>query len=405
MTTMQDIPDFNQEIDRSGTNALAVEGYQGYLFRKDPVQMRHAPEDLIHMWVADMALATPPAVIDAVKRRLEHPLFGYTGQFDGDYADAFCAWTQERYGWSFKRSALRIATGVIPALYSLVELLCKPGEKVLTLTPAYGYFAHAARANDIELATCPLAEGPDGFRVDPERFRQAAADPKTTLFFLCHPHNPTGRLWSPEELAEMAEICFEHDVFIVSDEIHCDLLRSGLIHTPLARLFPESKRIVTCMAPSKTFNMAGFQIANVIIPDADLRKRWKRKNLPFYNPLSLAAARGAYADGGPWLEALRAHLDQNFATLQRRLTEALPRARFRIPEATYLAWVDLGAYFDDSTNLTRFFAERAGLLLEGGDMFVADGGLNVRLNIACPQQTLEAAIQRLVDAIHRAQKP
>ena len=197
----------------------------------------------------------------------------------------------------------------------------------------------------------------------------------------------------------MAELCLSNGVKIVSDEIHCDLTRTGVTHVPLAKLFPSSKDIITCMAVSKTFNLAGLMVATVVIPDPELRATWKRRHYPFVNPLSLAAAVGAYRDGEAWLDALRKYLDDNFAFMHRYLALWLPKARFQIPQATYLAWVDLSAYFDDSVNLTRFFLEKAGLILEGGEMFVANGAQCIRLNLACPRIQAEEALKKLVAAI------
>lgn len=202
-----------------------------------------------------------------------------------------------------------------------------------------------------------------------------------------------------DELRRMAELCLSNGVKIVSDEIHCDLTRTGVTHVPLAKLFPSSKDIITCMAVSKTFNLAGMMIATVVIPDPELRATWKRRHYPLVNPLSLAAAVGAYRDGEAWLEALRQYLDDNFSFMRRYLSLWLPKARFQIPEAMYLAWVDLSAYFDDSVNLTRLFLEKAGLVLEGGEMFVANGAQYVRLNRACPQVQVEEALKKLTAAV------
>ncbi len=393
--------DFDIEYNRKGTNAIALDGARPYLL-KDHADLNsvYADDDFIAMWVADMAFASPPAVTEAMRERISHPIFGYTALFDDSYYRIFKSWTKSRYGWSFGSEELQLSPGVVPALFHLVPMICEPDEKVLTLTPAYGYFERSAAQNDRELLSSGLIERNGRFVVDLQDFQAKAADPKTRLFFLCHPHNPTGRVWSEEELREMADICFENDVFIISDEIHCDLLRSGVDHIPLAKLYPGTDKIITCMAPSKTFNLAGLQIANIIIPDPELREAWSARVFPMVNPVSLAAVCGAYQNGREWLTELRAYLDDSFAFLQDYLTEHLPKARFTIPEATYLAWVDIGAYLPETVNLTRFFAERAGVLLEGGEMFVADAGQYLRLNIACPRTILERALGRVVEAIH-----
>ena len=196
----------------------------------------------------------------------------------------------------------------------------------------------------------------------------------------------------------MAELCFANGVLIVSDEIHCDLLRTGRRHTPLAKLFPESDQIVTCMSSSKTFNLAGLGLANVIIPNDEILTRWQDRHFPVVNPISMAAATAVFARGDEWLEALKVYLDANFVLLDQMLADRLPAAVFRVPEATYLAWIDLGAYVPAGLNLTTYFAEWAGVLVEGGEKFVADGGDCIRLNLACPRSQLEAAMTGIVEA-------
>ncbi len=197
----------------------------------------------------------------------------------------------------------------------------------------------------------------------------------------------------------MGELCFANGVTIVSDEIHCDLLRSGKRHIPLAKLFPDRKDIITCMAISKTFNLAGMMIASIVIPDPELKAIWRKRHYPFINPVSLAAAVGAYRQGGPWLQELKTYLDGNFEWLNSFLAEYLPQARFAIPEATYLAWIDLGAYFPEPVNFTKYFIEKAGVVLEGGEMFVDNGENMVRLNLACPRAQVETALKRMRDAM------
>lgn len=394
--------DFDKSISRQGTNALAEDGFENYLFGAEPLAppLQVPATELISMWVADMQFAVPEAAIDAMRERLAHPIFGYTMNLDNQLYDAFVAWCDRRYGWRFDRDQMLVSLGVIPALFGLVEYVCNPGDKVLSLTPSYGYFKHAAVLRDREFETSPLRRKDGGdYEIDFEDFERKVRDPAVKLFFLCHPHNPTGRIWAEDELRRMVELCLANGVKIVSDEIHCDLTRSGVTHVPLAKLFPDSKDIITCMAVSKTFNLAGMMIATVIIPDPELRTAWKRKHYPFVNPLSLAAAVGAYRNGEAWLEALRQYLDDNFAFMQRYLAQQLPNARFQTPQATYLAWVDLSAYVDDSVNLTRFFLEKAGLVLEGGEMFVENGTQYVRLNLACPRKQVELALKNLTTAV------
>lgn len=391
--------DFDQTISRANTNSLATDGFENYLLGTDAerANLTCNKTKLIQMWVADMQFAAPEAAIRAMSERLRHPVFGYTMNFDDRLYNAFVAWCERRYGWTFPHEQMVLSLGVIPALFALVDYMCGPDDKVMTLSPAYGYFEHATRRNGRTLVTSALCGASN--TINFLDFENKARDPAVKVFFLCHPHNPTGRRWTDPELRRMVQICSDHGVRIISDEIHCDLLRSGLKHTVLASLFPESRDIITCMAVSKTFNLAGMMLATVIIPDPELRSVWRTRHYPFVNPISLAAATGAYEGGEVWLDELCRYLDDNFELASEFLQAHLPKARFKIPEATYLLWIDLQAYFPDPINLTRFFIERAGVVLEGGEMFVADGEGHVRLNLACPQAVLRDALERIRDAM------
>ncbi len=289
--------------------------------------------------------------------------------------------------------------GVVPALYDLVEHILDLDEKVLTLTPAYAYFERAPAHHGRALVTSGLVRSDDGrYAIDFADLEAKLADPELRLFFLCHPHNPTGRVWSDDELGRMADLCFANDVVVVSDEIHCDLLRGGLTHTPLAKLFPESDQIITCMSASKTFNLAGLGIANVIIPNDEIRDIWLARSSPIVNPISVAAATGVFGNGDAWLAQLRRYLDANFELVRDTLADRLPDAVFHIPDATYLAWIDVREYFSSDIDLARFFAERAGVLVEGADKFVADADGHIRINVACPRTVLQEGLMRVVAA-------
>jgi cystathionine beta-lyase len=209
-------------------------------------------------------------------------------------------------------------------------------------------------------------------------------------------------VWTPEELARFGRICLDHGLWIISDEIHCDLLRCDQVHTPLAKVIPDSDRIITCMAPSKTFNLAGLMFANVLIPSAELRQAWIDRHFPLVNPLSVAAAQAAYSRCDEWHGQLRRYLDRNFEFTRDFLAEHLPECVFRIAEATYLAWLDVRAYLPEERDLPMFFATRAGVLLEGGDMFVSNSAGRIRLNLACPRAMLKVGLERIKCALLRA---
>ena len=293
-----------------------------------------------------------------------------------------------------------MSNGIIPALYELVQYICKEDEKVLFLTPSYAYFKYAADFSNRIPICSDLIDNDGYYTIDFEDFEKKAADKKTTLFILCNPHNPTGRVWKEEELKKLGKICEKYDVWVISDEIHCDLLRCDKQHIPLAKLFPNYKRIITCMAPSKTFNLAGLMISNVIIPDDNLREVWLSKHYNFDNPLSVAGAQAAYEKGEDWLKELQKYLDKNFEFTKEYLNKNLPKAKFKISEATYLAWVNLEEYFDKTENLPIFFANKAGVLLEGGNMFVQNSDCFIRLNLACPKSILEKGLKRICKAVN-----
>ncbi|MFC5592049.1 MalY/PatB family protein [Sporosarcina soli] len=396
---------FDEIIDRRNTNAMNTDGFRAYIFgADDTTEFPYKDEEFIRMWVADMDFATPQVIIDAMKERLDKRIFGYTRILSDSYYKAFVNWTQKRYGWSFEREHLVMSNGIIPALFELVDYITKPDEKVFFLTPSYAYFKKAADYHQRESVCADLVNDEGYYTIDFDDFERKAADETTKLFILCNPHNPTGRVWTEEELRKMGEICIKHGVWIISDEIHCDLLRVGQQHIPLAKLFPEYDKLVTAMAPSKTFNMAGLMISNVIIPNDALRETWLSRHYNFDNPVSVAGAQAAYEKGEHWLEALTVYLDDNFTFTKEYLAENLPEAGFEIAESTYLAWVDVSAYFDKDVELPMFFAREAGVLLEGGDMFVQNSDSYIRLNLAIPRSVLAEGLKRICGAIQTKQK-
>ncbi len=392
--------DFDEIINRQDTNAMSVHGFRDYLFKGvKNLQLPCADDQLVSMWIADMDFAMAPEIIDGVKDRLDQKICGYSQIFSTDYHQAFLQWCQNRYGWSFQKEHCCNAHGIVPALFDMVDMVCRADEKVLIFTPSYGFFRHAVVGKGRELICSDLINDNGYFHIDFEDVEKKVRDHKLTLCLLCNPHNPTGRVWRKEELTKLGELLLDNNVTIVSDEIHCDLLRAGQKFTPLAKLFDNHEKIITCMAPSKTFNLAGMMFANVIIHDEYLREQWLHKNFPIVNPLSLAAAQAAYQNGDSWLKQLCHYLDDSCEYLQHFLQQHLPQARYTIPESTYLAWVDVNAYFSSDENLTRFFAEKAGVLLEGGDMFVANADGFIRLNLACPRSKLKKALQKIKSAI------
>ena len=396
---------FDEIVDRRNTNAVNTDGYRGSILRLEPGEtLPWSDDDIVRMWVADMEFAVAPEICEAIRARLDRRIFGYTGMYDGGYVRALRQWCRELYGWDFREEELCCTPGVVYALKQLVEDLVPQGGKVLTMTPAYSQFLQACEYSGVELLRSPLRrDGTGRFIIDFADFERKAADPDTKLLLLCNPHNPTGRVWTEAELREIARISCEHRLWIVSDEIHCDLLRSGLRHIPMGRILPDYDRLVTCMSASKTFNIAGLLLSAVLIRDEAERKHFKAraKACGMLNPLSLAAHQAAYEQGGEWLRQLKVYLDGNFALLERFLADELPEAVFSVPEATYLAWVDLRACLPDVRDLPDFFAKKAGVILEGGNAFFVDDAEGfVRLNLAMPRALVEKGLRRMRGAIY-----
>ena len=397
---------FDEIIDRRHTNSENVDGWRPYIFHCGPERVfPYKDEEFIRMWVADMEFAVAPEIRQAIIDRVNRQILGYSIVSDDGYYEALRTWCESRYGWSFPKEQLTFSPGVIPALYQIVEDLVKPTNgKVLTMTPAYGFFLHACEYNDVELVTSPLKKENGRFEMDWADFEKKASDPAVKVLMLCNPHNPTGRIWTEDELRRMAEIIEKHQLWVVSDEIHCDLIRTGLRHIPMGKVMPDYERLITCMSASKTFNLAGLLHSNIIIRSDEERARFQArdKNIGAVNPLSIAAHKAAYEHGGAWLEQLKAYVDGNLKLVDEFLKGNIPAARFTIPEATYFAWVDLGDVLPQVADLPDFFANKAGVLLEGGDgLFVGNAKGYVRLNLAMPRAMVQTGLERIAEAISK----
>ena len=391
---------FDEIIDRKNTNS---DGWRPYIFKCGPEKVfPYADDEFIRMWVADMEFAVAPEIRQAIIDRVERKILGYTIVSDNGYYEALLKWCKDRYDWEFKKDELVFSPGVIPALYQLVEDLVAKDEKVLTMTPAYGFFLHACEYNNVELVESPLKITEGKFEIDFEDFDKKAADPKVKVLMLCNPHNPSGRIWTEDELKHIAETAEKNNLWIISDEIHCDLIRTGLSHIPMGKIMPDYDRLITTMSASKTFNLAGMLFSNIIIRNEEERERFqgRDKNIGAANPLSIAAHKAAYEQGGQWLSELKAYIDESFKMVDDFLSENIPDARFTIPEATYFAWVDMSRVLPDVEDLPLFFANNAGVLLEGGDgLFVGNAQGYIRLNLAMPKATIKEGLCRMAEAI------
>ena len=356
--------------------------------------------DVIPLWVADMDFAVAPAIQEAVRQRAQHPIFGYT-YIHEDYYVSVISWFQRRHGWKIKREWMLYTTGVVPAMSCAIKALTMPGERVLILSPDYNCFFSSIRNNGCEVAESVLRLSrniQNRFEVDWQDFETQCADEKTTVFLLCNPHNPTGRVWSREELQRMADICHRHNVRIVSDEIHCELIMPGHTFVPMGTVDADA---VILNSPSKSFNIAGLQMANIICRDAATRRRLDRainiNEVCDVNPFAPLAVMAAYNESEGWIDALNQYLWENYTLLRDFAAQHLPRWKVMPLEGTYLVWVDVlqctGKVADYCDGLMR----NAKVWLNPGTMYGPQSGEGyLRINIACPRSLLMEALNRIV---------
>lgn len=381
---------FDEIIDRTGTGSIKLEAGE----KLNP----YLPKEHIPLWVADMDFSCAPEILSAMHARLDRRILGYTSLSD-ECKNSTCAWMQRRFGWQTDPEEIVYSAGIVAALYAAIERLTRPGDEVCFLTPAYRPFDDAVKKQGrVPVYSCMLCQ--DGaWKIDFSDLSQKLSRPNCAMFFHCNPHNPTGRVFTEMELSRLGKLCFSNDVFVVSDEIHADLTRKGLTHIPLAKLFPQEKRIITCSSPSKSFNLAGNNHAHLFIPDPALRRDWTKN---YYNghpsALSNEATAAAYDRAEGWLDQLRDYLDDNFIAMKRLLCERLPKAVFSIAEGTYLAWVDLSAYGLPESELKRHISA-AGVFVQFGEDFVDNADCFMRVNLACPRSILREGLARICRAL------
>ena len=380
---------FAQVVDRRGTHAAKwdVAGHE------------------LPMWIADMDFLTAPEIIAAVRDRASHGIYGYTDVPETWY-DAILGWWRDRHGFHMERDWLIFSTGVVPTISSVVRKLTTPGENILTMTPVYNIFFHSIENNGRRVLECPLPYRDGTYGLDWADLEGKLADPQTTMLILCNPHNPVGTIWDRETLARVGELCWKHHVMVLSDEIHCDLTDPGCDYLPFASVSEHCRQnSITCIAPTKAFNLAGLQTSAVVVPDGVLRhKVWRALNTDEVaepNCFAAEAAIAAFTRGGPWLDALRAYLAENKAQARDFLARELPQVRPVISHGTYLLWLDCGVVTGDSGALARQIRAQAGLCLSPGSVYRGNGARFLRMNLACPRSRMLDGLQRLRDGIRR----
>ena len=387
--------DFDEIIERRGTGCVKYD--------------ETALEDVIPLWVADMDFKAAPAIQEAVRRRAEHGVYGYTHVGDA-YFDAVISWFRRRHQWTIHREEILYTTGVVPAMSVAIKALTMPGEKVLFLSPDYNCFFSSVRNNGCEVLEAPLVKGgefsetgisPSTFTIDWQDFEAKCADEKTTVFLLCNPHNPTGRVWTKDELERMNDICMKHSVKVVSDEIHCELVMPGHTFQPFAAV-SEACRMnsVVLNSPSKSFNIAGLQTANIICAQPEWRRRLDRainiNEVCDLNPFGPVALMAAYNESEEWLDALNLYLWDNYQALRQFFDEQLPQCVVTPLEGTYLVWVDVSALTDSVDALCERLLNEGHVWVNPGTMYGPETGRGfIRINIACPRSRLLEGLRRM----------
>lgn len=386
--------DFDTPTDRSGGDSYKWNAHTDM-------------PDLLPMWVADMDFRTAPAIIDALRRRVEHGVFGYTS-VGADYYDAVINWFSSRHGWTIEQSQIIYTSGVVPAVSAIIKAMTGPGEKIVTQTPAYNCFFSSIRNNGCQLVSNELIRDPQTGRyaIDFEALERITSDPSVTLLILCNPHNPTGRVWTSDELVRVGEICLRNGVFVIADEIHCELTFDGHEYTPYASLSKDlAKNCAVCISPSKAFNTAGLQIANIVAGTPEIYSRIDRaindNEVCDVNPFGVVATIAAYNDSGRWLAELKQYIWNNYLYLKTRLEQQVPDYRLTPLEGTYLAWMSIAPSGMNAEEFCENLMKSTGLMLNPGEMYGQGGEVFVRLNLATQHSRIVDAVDRLLTFISR----
>lgn len=386
---------FDEVIDRRNTNSL----------KHDFAAENSLPEDVLPMWVADMDFKAPPSVLEAMKKSAEHGIFGYS-DIKSDYYDIVSSWFLRRFGWKTQREWLVVTPGVVYALATAVRAFTKKGEAVIIQPPVYYPFYNVINNNERKLIENSLVYKDGKYEIDFEDFEKKIVDNDVKLFIFCSPHNPVCRVWTKDELKKLGEICRRHNVIIVADEIHCDFTWEGHPHTMFTEAVPEMKdRTMLCTAPSKTFNVAGFQISNIFIPGEEIREIYKKEvaasgyTVPS-NP-GVIACKAAYEGGEQWHEECKEYIRGNLDYIRDFLKENIPEIRLVEPEGTYFAWLDCSGLGMSADELNNLIIHKAKLWLDAGGIFGEIAEQFQRIVLACPRATIVKAMESLKAALEK----
>ena len=358
-----------------------------------------ATDEVLPMWVADMDFRTAPEIIEALQKRLDHGIFGYA-KTPPEYYEATIQWFRRRHRWSICREWILNTTGVVPAISAILQGLATPGDKVLTLTPVYNCFFSSIRNSGCVLEDCELHYEDGCYTIDFEALDRQASDPGVKYLLLCNPHNPSGRVWTRDELQQISRICSRHGDFVISDEIHCEMIAPGFHYIPYASISEEALQgSVTCVSPSKSFNIAGIQVANIVCADAEVRAKIEHalsvNEVADQNVFAVPALIAAYEKGEPWLNALNAYFHENDMAFRDYCKRYMPQYKLPVKEASYLEWLDCTPSGMDGDQVARRLLEEENLMVNPGSMYGESGRAFIRINIACPRALLMQGLEKL----------
>lgn len=385
--------DFDRVIDRNGTDAIKLDGMKDIWGRTD----------LIPLWVADMDFATPPFVLDAIKKRCEHPILGYTTKSDS-YYQSIVNWVDQRYGMKITAEEINYVPGIVAGLGMAINCFTKPGDKVIIMPPVYNPFSWLTTRNAREVLECPLCWKDGSYRMNLDYLREHGENARVLI--LCNPHNPGGVVWKKEELEALADFCAENNILVFSDEIHADLTLPPYKHVPFAMISKKARtNSITFMAPSKTFNMPGVSASHTIIFNKVLREQFETYlaagELNMGHVFAFDAVQAAYSNGTEWLDQCLAYVQKNIDYVDAFLQEHTPKIKAIRPQASFLVWLDCRELGLSQKALNKFFVEGAGLALNDGETFGKEGIGYMRLNVASPRSILVKAMEQLSAAYQK----
>ena len=384
---------FDQVVDRHGTHSMKWEA--GEMLKEFGLTERF-DEDTIALWVADMDFPVPEPVLNAMHKRVDRQIFGYSNfATSPDYVQAIQGWFRRRHDWLIDEEAIVFSSGTVSALKNLVRAFTEVGDGIIIQRPVYSPFTMVIENNNRVVVNNALINNDGYYTIDFDDFEAKAMDPNNKMFILCSPHNPVGRVWTPEELTRMAEICRAHGVILIADEIHGDLLRAGQTHYPLHTLV-DDPTIIACTAINKTFNTAGLHCTNLVINDPEMRDRYRAEvGFDSPTPFAIVALIAAYNESEDWLAQVNAYIDDNLKFLEQFLKERMPQVKFWMPEGTYIGWLDFRGYGLTPEEVHKRIYIDANVVLEDGEMFGEEGTGFQRICVPSPRSVLEEALERI----------